>query len=129
MDENENTAPEDAGEDKGSELEALVAPFREKYKGRIQVFDLPSEGWPEHPVVIIAKPTNPEVYRTYTRELRNPNLDDVVVIENFAFALIVHPADPKAKRAILNDLGGFAQVVAGAGEKLCGIGIKAAGKA
>jgi hypothetical protein len=126
-------AEETTAETPGTKLEAkyghVLGPLREKFRGRIHAFDLEEYGYPEHGLVVVAKPENPETYRIYTRELRDDKLDDITTIEKFAMACIAYPAENKAKRAIFNDLPAFAQVVASQGERLYGIAIREVGKA
>lgn len=127
MDNEAETAPEVAPQE--DKYASIVGPLREQHKGRTKEYDLEEYGYPEHGLVVVAKPSNPEVYRVYTRELRDPKLDDVTAVEKFAAACIAYPTDPAKKKAIFSDLTGFAQVVAAAGEELFGIRIKERGKA
>lgn len=117
---------DDETETAGDPLEARfpeLAKLREQHKGRVHAFEADEFG-----LVVVAKPRNKEVYRTYIRELRNDKLDDAVAIEKFAMACVVYPEDRKRVQSLFDEYPAFAQLVANRGEQLCGLGFRELGK-
>jgi hypothetical protein len=104
----------------------ILDPLREKHGGekKIQYWEVPDFG-----LVVATKPENyaAEIARLQNL-LRNEDADPMPALRTFALKCVVHP-DRDTARRIFDALPLFVSQVAIAGQRFCGSGIKALGKA
>jgi hypothetical protein len=104
------------------QFEKVIAPLREKYRGKIAVFDDFEGG-----VIVVTKPANPRAYKTLFDQITSAEFSTADAYEGFALECIQHPDRANAER-LLNEYPAIANIVTRKGREFCGEAVRELGK-
>jgi hypothetical protein len=105
------------------QFETTIAPIREKYRGRIAVFEDGEGG-----VIVVAKPDNTRAYKDLFDQINSTEFSTADAYEGFALECIKYPERAAAER-LLKEYPAIANLVTRKGREFCGESVRELGKA